>query len=137
MFSGVKEKYLGIFPLPGVSKEDIAHSEKFGEIILFNLRKNNLEQLQQQLLAHDAVRINAYLVKVDKTANKIFDKWSHFISDRKRSRQVWLRVFKIYLWLAIWLVSPIVYILYISSYPFRISRIRREREYYRAVHYSE
>ncbi len=29
MFSGVKKKYLGIFPLPGVSEKDIVESSKF------------------------------------------------------------------------------------------------------------
>lgn len=133
MFSGVKKKYLGIFPLPGVSEKDIFESSKFGEIINKNLQNNNFDQLQTQLLENNAVKISSYLVKVDKTANKIFNKWANFINNKKQSRKIWLKIFNIYLWLAIWLISPIVYILHLFLYPFYIKKIRREKAYYQGV----
>ncbi|MEO8236294.1 MAG: dialkylresorcinol condensing enzyme DarA [Flavobacterium sp.] len=133
MFSGVKKKYLGIFPLPGVSEKDIVESSKFGEIIHKNLQNNNFDNLQTQLLENNAVKISSYLVKVDKTANKIFNKWSNIINNKKQSRKTWLKIFNIYLWLAIWLISPIVYILHVFSYPFFINKIRREKAYYQGV----
>jgi hypothetical protein len=133
MFSGVKKKYLGIFPLPGVSEKDIFESSKFGEIINKNLQNNNFDQLQTQLLENNAVKISSYLVKVDKTANKIFNKWANFINNKKQSRKTWLKIFNIYLWLAIWLISPIVYILHVFSYPFVINKIRKEKAYYQGV----
>ena len=133
MFSGVKKKYLGIFPLPGVSEKDIFESSKFGEIINKNLQINNFDNLQAQLLENNAVKISSYLVKVDKTANKIFNKWANFINNKKQSRKTWLKIFNIYLWLAIWLISPIVYILHVFSYPFVINKIRREKAYYQSV----
>jgi hypothetical protein len=133
MFSGVKKKYLGIFPLPGVSEKDIHESEKFGEVILSNFNKNNLDELQQQLVSINAVKISSYLVTVDKTANKIFNKWSNFINNRKNTRKNWLKIFNIYLWLAIWLISPIVYILHVFSYPVKAKKIRREEAYYQGV----
>ncbi|SNA78571.1 dialkylrecorsinol condensing enzyme DarA [Flavobacterium psychrophilum] len=133
MFSGVKKKYLGIFPLPGVSEKDIVESSKFGEIIFKNLQNNNFDNLQTQLLESKAVKISSYLVKVDKTANKIFNKWSNIINNKKQSRKTWLKIFNIYLWLAIWLISPIVYILHLFLYPFYIKKIRREKAYYQGV----
>ncbi|WP_394758588.1 dialkylrecorsinol condensing enzyme DarA [Flavobacterium sp.] len=133
MFSGVKKKYLRIFPLPGVSEKDIVESSKFGEIIFKNLQNNNFDNLQTQLLENNAVKISSYLVKVDKTANKIFNKWSNIINNKKESRKTWLKIFNIYLWLAIWLISPIVYILHVFSYPFFINKIRREKAYYQGV----
>jgi hypothetical protein len=133
MFSGVKKKYLGIFPLPGVSEKDIVESSKFGEIIFKNLQNNNFDNLQVQLLESKAVKISSYLVKVDKTANKIFNKWSNIINNKKQSRKTWLKIFNIYLWLAIWLISPIVYILHLFLYPFYIKKIRREKAYYQGV----
>ena len=133
MFSGVKKKYLGIFPLPGVSEKDITESEKFGHLIKSNLINGTLNALQQQLVANDAVYISSYLVTVDKTANKIFDKWSGFIKSRKHSRKNWLKVFNIYLLLAIWLISPIVYILHVFTYPFKRKKIKRETQYYQGV----
>ena len=47
MFSGVKKKYLGIFPLPGVSDKDIVESSKFGEIVLSDLKKEILRNCNQ------------------------------------------------------------------------------------------
>jgi hypothetical protein len=133
MFSGVKKKYLGIFPLPGVSEKDIQESSKFGNVILSSLQENNLDKLQQELVEIDAVRISPYLVTVDKTANKIFNKWSNFIIKKKESRKSWIKVFKVYLLLAIWLISPIVYILHILTYPFKINKIKKEVQYYQGV----
>ncbi len=133
MFSGVKKKYLGFFPLPGVSAEDIAGSEKFGETITTCLVDNTLDGLQPKLVAQGAIKISSYLVTVDKTANKIFGKWSSFIIKKQSSRAAWLKVFNIYLFLAIWLISPIVYILHIFTYPLKINKIKKEKLYYLGV----
>jgi hypothetical protein len=133
MFSGVKKRYLGIFPLPGVSDKDIDESSKFGEVILSSLEQNNLDNLQQKLVEINAVKISSYLVTVDRTANKIFTKWSNFIIGKGESRKSWLKVFKMYLLLAIWLISPIVYILHLLTYPLKIQKIKKELEYYKGV----
>jgi hypothetical protein len=133
MFSGVKKKYLGIFPLPGVSGKDIRESEKFGRIIQSKLHSDDFETLQQELVANNGVRISSYLVKVDKTANKIFNKWSNFINTRKNSRKIWLKVFYVYLFLTIWLISPIVYILHVFTYPLKVNSIKRETQYLQGV----
>jgi hypothetical protein len=133
MFSGVKKKYLGIFPLPGVSDKDIKESSKFGNLIVSGLQENNFETLQQKLLENDAVRVSSYLVTVDKTANKIFSKWSNFLINKTESRKSWTKVFKAYLLLAIWLISPIVYILHLIMYPFKMRKIKKEIEYYKGI----
>ena len=133
MFSGVKKKYLGIFPLPGISENDIEESEKFGDVIFSSLKENNLDQLPPKLVASNAVKISSYLVNVDKTANKIFNKWSNFINNRKKSRNTWLKVFNVYLLLAIWIISPIVYILHIILFPLNSNRIKKEKIYYQSI----
>ena len=133
MFSGVKSKYLGIFPLPGVSESDIRDSSKFGEIIASGLKSGQLENLQIMLLEKDAVKISSYLALVDRTGNKIFNKWSNFIKSKKKSRKTWLKVFYVYLFLAIWVISPIVYILHIFTYPLKINKIRKETQYFQGV----
>ncbi|REH01586.1 NADPH-dependent FMN reductase family protein [Flavobacterium aquicola] len=133
MFSGVKKKYLGIFPLPGVSDKDINESTKFGDAILSSFKENDLDHLQSKLVQIDAVKISSYLVKVDKTANKIFSKWSNFLIKKGESRKLWTKIFKMYLIVAIWLVSPIVYILHVLTYPLKIKKIKQELEYYKGV----
>lgn len=133
MFSGVKKKYLGIFPLPGVSEKDIQESSQFGEIMLDSLQKDNLTQLQPKLVEAGAVKISSYLVTVDKTANKIFNKWSNIIYKNQKKRKQLLKVFNIYLFLAIWLISPIVYILHLITYPLKFKKIKKETQYYQGV----
>ncbi|PXY44998.1 NADPH-dependent FMN reductase family protein [Flavobacterium hydrophilum] len=133
MFSGVKKKYLGFFPLPGVSEKDIQESTKFGDIILSQFNQNTFNDLQPKLVAADAVRISPYLVTVDKTANKIFNKWSNFIYKNAKKRKQLLKIFYIYLFLAIWLISPIVYILHLITYPFKLKTIKKETQYYQGV----
>jgi hypothetical protein len=135
MFSGVKKKYLGLFPLPGVSEKDIQESTKFGAVIRTCLLENKMDELQNRLIAFDAVRISSYLVTVDKTANKIFSKWSRFIVKKQEKRKFWLKIFKLYLFLAIWLISPIVYILHVLLYLFKINKIKTEAAYYKGVKY--
>jgi len=133
MFSGVKKKYLGIFPLPGVSEKDITESSKFGEIMLDALQQHNLNNLQPKLVAANAVKISPYLVTVDKTANKIFNKWSNLIYKNQKNRKQLLKVFNVYLFLAIWLISPIVYILHLITYPIKLKTIKKETQYYQGV----
>lgn len=133
MFSGVKKRYLGIFPLPGVSDKDINGSTKFGYPILNGLIENNYDNLQQKLVALDAVRIRPFLITVDKTGNKIFSKWSNLLITKKQSRKAWTKVFKVYLLLAIWLISPIVYILHLIAYPLRIRKINKDIQYYKGI----
>lgn len=133
MFSGVKKKYLGIFPLPGVSDKDITEASKFGVKIKESLLQNTFDTLQPKLVALDAVKISSYLVTVDKTANKIFSKWSNFIITKKNTRKTWLKIFNIYLLLAIWLISPIVYILHIFLYPLKFKKIKQVTQYYQGV----
>ncbi|TDX13574.1 dialkylrecorsinol condensing enzyme DarA [Flavobacterium sp. S87F.05.LMB.W.Kidney.N] len=133
MFSGVKKKYLGIFPLPGVSEKDIQESSQFGEIILDSLNNNNFANLQAKLVEAGAVKISSYLVTVDKTANKIFNKWSNIIYKNQKNRKQLLKVFNVYLFLAIWLISPIVYILHLITYPLKLKTIKKETQYYQGV----
>ena len=133
MLSGIKRKYLGIFPLPGVSDKDVNESSIFGKVILSGLNDNNLENLQSKFVELDAVRVKPFLITVDRTGNKIFKMWSNFIVNKGESRKTWLKVFKMYLFVAIWIISPIVYIFYLIFYPLMLNKIKKEKSYYKGV----
>lgn len=133
MFSGIKRKYLGIFPLPGVSDKDVKESSKFGKVILSCLNDNNLENLQSKLVELDAVRVKPFLITVDRTGNKIFKMWSNFIVKKVKSRKTWLKVFKVYLLVAIWVISPIVFVFYLIFYPLMLNKIKKEKSYYKGI----
>ena len=113
MFSGEKTNYLGIFPKPGVSESEIKNASKFGNVIKQSLKNKNFNNLQDELLKLNAVEIRPFLVEMDKKANKMFKIWSNFIINKKKSRDFWLKVFNVYLWVAIWAISPIVFILHL------------------------
>ncbi len=133
MFSGAKTKYLGIFPKPGVSETEIKSASKFGIVIKQSLNNNNFSKLQDELLKLDAVEIRAFLVEMDTKANKMFKIWSNFIINKKNSRQLWLKVFNVYLWIAIWLISPIVFILHLLKYPFLAKKIAKGKTLYKKI----
>jgi len=137
MFTGVKKRYLGIFPKPGVSQKDISESGKFGVIITESLVKSDYNELQGNLLKINAVKIKPFLVLIDKRANVLFGKWAILISKKGRAgsekRQVWLRLFNYYLLFAIWIIAPIVFILFLLTYiPFRGS-INKDKKYYSSI----
>lgn len=133
MFSGEKTKYLGVFPKPGVSEMEIKSASKFGNVIQQALKINNFINVQEELLKLDAVEIRPFLVEMDKKANKMFKIWSNFIINKKKSREFWLKIFNVYLWVAIWLISPIVFILHLLKYPFIATKIAKEKNLYKKI----
>ncbi len=137
MFSGVKKRYLGVFPRPGVSDKDIDESTKFGPVILNNLFEDNFDKLQGQLLEKNAVKIKPFLVLMDKRANVLFGKWANLISKKgpakSPKRGVWIRLFNLYLVIAIWLIAPIVFIIFLLTYGPLIGRIKKEKHYYSSI----
>ena len=137
MFTGVKKKYLGIFPKPGVSQKDINESGKFGAMIAKSLVKSDYNELQGNLLKINAVKIKPFLVLVDKRANVLFGKWANLISKKGESgsqkRQVWLKLFNFYLLFAIWIIAPIVFILFLLTYIPFIGRINKDKKYYSSI----
>jgi len=137
MFSGIKKKYLGIFPKPGVSEKDIANSKRFGQPILKALLNDNYDKLQEELLQKKAVKIKPFLVTVDKRANILFGKWANLIikkggkNDPKRI--FWIKLFNFYLLFAIWIIAPVVFVLYLLTYPFMFFKIKKDKKYYSSV----
>lgn len=133
MFTGIKRKYLGIFPKPGVSEKDIQEASRFGEVIRKCLKQNDFSDLQPELVNKGAVTVSEYLIKTDKKGNMIFSKWANLIISKKGSRAKWLKAFNVYLLLAIWIISPIVYILHLLMFPFTTKKRKRAIAYYQGV----
>ncbi|MGB1307279.1 MAG: dialkylresorcinol condensing enzyme DarA [Oceanihabitans sp.] len=137
MLSGKKDRVWGIFPKPGVSQKDIDESEKFGKVIANHLPKNNFNTLQNALLQENAVKIKPFLITTDKRANVIFSKWAAIIFSKgeknSKKRQFWEKIFNYYLLFAIWVIAPIVFILFLFTYIFFIPKIKKDKKYYSSV----
>ncbi len=141
MLSGKKDRYLGIFPKPGVSDKDIKEAFKYGPSIKNALLKDDYSSLQKEFKQLGGVIVNPYLIKTDERGNAIFSKWANLIIKKGQSgdpkRVKLLKVFKYYLLFAIWVIAPIVFIVFLLSYlPTRLKR-KREKEYFSSVYLKE
>ena len=133
MLSGKKDRYLNIFPKPGVADEDIANTEVFGRTVAAHLENDNLATLQGELLKQKAVEINYRLMFIEARAKPIFAVWAKFISKRK-NRVPWLAAFKYYLFIALFLGAPVLLTLdAIFLKPFSSNRIKAKKLKYLQV----
>jgi hypothetical protein len=107
MLHGKKDRYLNIFPPPGVSNTDIGHTSVFGEYVFPHLNSNNWDSLQEEMVKEGAVKLNYNLMVIEGVAGKIFAFWADLISKRK-NKLPWIRAFKYYLLVAFFVGAPIV-----------------------------
>lgn len=133
LFSGIKRKAYGIFPLPGVSDKEIEESSKFSEIIKKHLKSNDYNEMQPTLIANGAVEFRWFLISMDKKANKMFKAWSTLILKFPGQRVFLLKCFKVYLFIAIWILSPIVHLIELILYPLRYFSIQKQKKYHQGI----
>lgn len=133
MFNGKKDRLWNIFPVPGVSEEDIRHTKVFGTIIARYLAANQWDNLQNELLEHKAVVVKYNLMFIESKARKIFAIWEKIIS-KKKNKTAWLVAFKYYLIIALFVAAPIILTLNaILIKPFMSKRIKKQKEYYSGI----
>jgi hypothetical protein len=133
MLTGKKDRYLNIFPKPGVAEEDINNTNIFGATVAKHLAEGEWEGLQQNLLNHKAVVINYKLMFIESKAKFIFAAWAKFIAKRK-NKTLWLSAFKYYLFIALFLGAPVLLTLdAIFIKPFSSKRIKAKKQYYLQV----
>ncbi|KKK64262.1 hypothetical protein LCGC14_2986000 [marine sediment metagenome] len=137
MIRGRKDRYLGIFPKPGVSDNDVANAKIFGTPIKQALLAENFNQLQSILVNLGAVVVDPYLVRTDERGTVLFSKWANHIIKKgeagTRSRLRWISLFSIYLRIAIWVIAPIVFIVFLLTYLPMTQKRKKERKYYASV----
>ena len=133
MLTGKKERYLNIFPKPGVSDEDIKNTSVFGEIVAKHLETGEWTNLQQELLDKKAVVVKYPLMFIEGKAKFIFAAWAKFIAKRK-NKAPWISAFKYYLFVALFLGAPVLLILdAIFVRPFSAKRIKIKKQNYLQV----
>jgi len=133
MLTGKKERYLNIFPKPGVSEQDIAGTTEYGTTVARHLENGDWDTLQDELIAQKAVEINYKLMFIEARAKPIFAVWAKIIAGRK-NRTPWLSAFKYYLFVALFLGAPVLLTLdAIFLKPFSAKRIKRNKSKYLQV----
>lgn len=138
VFTGKKDRLFGFFPKPGISQKDIDESVKYGEIVKNSIEKNQIDTLQSDLLRNDAVKINPYLLSVEKTAAEGFFRiWANFILKKggpgDMSRKGRVNLFRWYFPFAILVIAPLKYVFFIIFAVFKIRKIKKDIKYYSGV----
>jgi len=129
MFSGKKERYLNIFPLPGVSDDDSKNTKIFGTIVAQHLATGNWDNLQTELINERAVVIKYPLMYIESKAGHIFKIWANLIAKRK-NKTAWLVAFKYYLIIALFIAAPIILTVdAIFFKPFLSRKIKARKQY--------
>ena len=135
--TGKKTKKWGIFPLPGVSEKDINESYFFGEVAFNALQKNDFTNLQENILALNKIQINTSILFIESRAKKLFRIWAKTIKKKgttPKKRAIWLVVFRNYLYVALFIVAPIILTVYTLVFrPLTYGSIKRKKEYFRSV----
>jgi hypothetical protein len=133
MFKGKKERWLNIFPKPGVADEDIANTSSYGKLLQKFLSAQNWDGLQDELIKQKAIVIKYNLMFIESKASKIFAIWANIIS-KKKKKTAWLVAFKYYLLIALFIAAPIILTVdFIFFKPFLSARIKRQKQQYSSV----
>ena len=126
LFSGDKNKrYLGVFPKAGVADKYIQGASVYGTLIAPHLQTGDYTGLQQEIVAHGGVHYKRFLLSAEKKGNRLFGIWAKMIYGSKK-RKFLLKCFRIYLYIAIWVLMPIVWLLYWLTYPLFFWKVERD-----------
>jgi len=130
LLTGKKDRYLNLFPKPGVADEDIAGLAVQGKDVLPRLNNEEWDTLQQQWIDKKAVDVKYQLMFTEIKAKTIYAAWAKFIVKRK-NRDLWISVFKYYLLVAFFIGAPILMgIDALLIKPFSAKRIKSRKNYY-------
>ncbi|HHT99940.1 MAG TPA: hypothetical protein GXZ84_01920 [Bacteroidales bacterium] len=130
MLSGRKERMWGVFPKPGVSDEDIERAGEPGRIVLAHAESGEYTSLQEKIA--DFVTVPTDILFIEKRAKRLFRIWAGIIKrfgKTPRSRRLWVSIYKYYLIIALFIVAPIVLLVYyILVLPFVYKRVAAEKK---------
>jgi len=134
--AGKKDRYLKIFPLPGVSAADIAHTSAYGKTLVPCLLKDEWSELQEELVRQNAVYTRYSVLLLESIAIPTYEKWARFIVARKK-RKTWLTVFRYYLLFSLFVAAPILLTIDAALIrPFSSKRIKKKRSHYLSLNNS-
>ncbi len=130
MLSGKKDRYLHIFPKPGVSDADIAGTKIFGTIVLPYLQTNEWDGMQADLINKKAIDLKYHLMFIESKAGIMFKLWANLIA-KKKKKTIWLTLFRYYLLIALFIAAPIVFVIdRLFFKPFLSKYVKAKKEFY-------
>ncbi len=131
MLTGKKTKKWGFLPLPGVSHRDINEAGKFGKALAIATEKDNYEGVQKDILNKGGIYIESSIMLIESRAKKLFTIWANLIKRKgttPEKRTFWVSLFKWYLLIALFGISPPVILIHTIFKPFMSGKIKREQQ---------
>jgi len=134
MLSGKKQRYLNLFPIPGVTNDDIKGAALFGDIVFKASQEKSFDSLQKKMLDLNIIHLGTDILFIELRAKKIFRVFAGIIKKRGtsvRKRGIWINIFKYYLLFALFIVAPLVLVFfYLFAFPFQKHSIQRKKLYF-------
>ncbi len=137
LLNGKKDRKWGLFPAPGVSREDIESAEKYGNIANEALSSNDFTGLQQKFVGLGGIKIPTDVLFIEERAKRLFLIWANLIKKNGTTpakRRFLVSAFKYYLLTALCVISPILLAIYYPLIrPFTGRQLRKKKEYFCGV----
>ncbi|CAA6825646.1 MAG: Dialkylrecorsinol condensing enzyme [uncultured Aureispira sp.] len=134
MLTGKKERKWGVLATPGVSDKDIKGVEIFGKKVFKGLQKGTYKGLQEEILAEQTIDIHPSILLVETRGKILFLAWAKLIKKKgagSKKRSFWVSMYKYYLLVALFIVSPIVLTIYtLLIRPFTGKSIQKKTEHF-------
>jgi len=139
LLSGRKERFLKIFPKPGISEEDISAAERFGTPLHEALHQGHWKDLQARLNRIGAVNVVPSYILFEQRILKIFNVWAEFIRRGGEAgdpaRHFRLRLFIGYLLTAVFIIAPLATAVTFVLRLLRRNKVNRMIDYYAGNRY--
>ncbi len=134
MTTGHKTKKNRFIPLPGISDEDIRSAETYGRVLNQAIINNDLQSLQVKFLNLGLIDLSPEIILIEEKAKRIFKVWAKLvlnIGTTAGKRKLMVRLYKYYLFLALFIVAPIIVSFYlVLLYPFIRRKTDRKKQFY-------
>jgi hypothetical protein len=134
MFTGRKDPFW-FFPPAGVSLHDIEHAAVFGSLVKEATGKNDYTGIQKSLNENGAIFIKPNLVLLENRGQKAFSIWAKFVAAggplHSTGRKVRVYVFMYLLPTAIFILTPLLWILSNVMLLVKRKHLTAEVEYYK------
>ena len=115
MLKGEKTKRWGILPLPGIDQRDIKEAGKYATPFVDAIQNGKYKGLQSSILNKGGIGINYSILFIEMKAKRLFYIWANIIKKKgtdDKKKALWCKIFKYYLTIALFVVSPILLILF-------------------------
>jgi hypothetical protein len=126
-----KKESTRLLPAAGVSPEDLQGATCFGDILLDTLRHNTFDTLQERLMEKNALTFLPSIYFIEKNGFKLWGQWARLVLKKgpynSPNREPILRLFKVYLFFVLYVISPFGLLFFYLTYPFRLASLRRAR----------